>query len=125
MAGWGDSSDSKPGIRMTIILTLLFVNLFTIAANADKVDRFIQAEMKRHQIPGLSIAVLKNGKFLKSRGYGLANIESKAPATPETVYQLASITKCFTATAVMLLVEDGKLDLADKIAARLPGMPRA
>jgi D-alanyl-D-alanine carboxypeptidase len=110
---------------MKTIFILLFLNLFTAAANADKVDDFIQAEMKQHRIPGLSIAVLKNGKVLKSKGYGLANIELKAPATAETVYQLASITKCFTATAVMLLVEDGKLDLADKIAARLPGVPMA
>jgi D-alanyl-D-alanine carboxypeptidase len=110
---------------MKTIIALLFISLFAPAVNADKVDDFVQAEMKRHQTPGFSLAVLKNGKVLKSKGYGFANIEIKAPATPETVYQLASITKCFTATAVMILVEDGKLELADKITAHLLGLPTA
>jgi len=92
---------------------------------ADEVDDRIRAEMKRHQIPGLSLAVLKKGKVVKAKGYGFANVEWTVPATPETVYQLASITKCFTATAVMQLVEDGKITLKDNISAHLPHLPSA
>lgn len=111
--------------QMKIVVTLWFVILLARVALADQVDDFVLAEMKRHQIPGLSLAVLKNGKLLKSKGYGFANVELSAPATPETVYQLASITKCFTATAIMQLVEDGKLKLDDPISARLPDLPPA
>lgn len=96
-----------------------------VAAHADKVDDFIQEEMKRRQIPGLSLAVLRKGKVLKAKGYGFADLEWKIPATAQTVYQLASITKCFTATAVLQLVEDERLALQDKITARLPDLPKA
>jgi CubicO group peptidase (beta-lactamase class C family) len=89
------------------------------------VDDFIRAEMKRENIPGLSLAVLKHGNILKEKGYGLANVEWSVPATPETVYQLASVTKCFTATAVMQLVEDESLTLKDRIATHLPNLPKA
>src|SRR5262249_17936589 len=57
-------------------------------------------------------------------GYGVADIESKTPATPDTAYQLASVTKTFTATAVMQLVEDGKIKLDNRITRRLVGLPK-
>lgn len=112
-------------VRLSMFVGAILVALFGSVASADKVDDCIQAETKRHQIPGLSLAVLKNGQILKAKGYGFANVEWSVPATPETVYQLASITKCFTAAAVMQLVEDGKLTLKDKIAAYLPDLPKA
>ena len=96
-----------------------------VKVHSDKIDSYIQREMERRQIPGLSLAVLKQGKVLKAKGYGLADIELNVPATPDTVYQLASITKSFTATAVMQLVEDGKLALTDRITARLRDLPKA
>jgi D-alanyl-D-alanine carboxypeptidase len=111
--------------RLKMLVVAIFAAISGGLAHADKVDDFIQAEMKRHQIPGLSLAVLQKGKILKAKGYGFANVELNEPATAETVYQLASITKSFTATAVMQLVEDGKLTLNDKIAAHLPGLPKA
>src|SRR5687768_816730 len=111
--------------RLKMFVGVVLVALFGVATYADRADDFIQTEMKRHQIPGLSLAVLKHGKVLKAKGYGFANLELKVPATPETVYQLASITKSFTATAVMQLVEDGKLTLSDRITTRLPGLPKA
>ena len=56
-----------------------------------------------------------------AKGYGLANVELSVPATENTVYQLASVTKMFTATAIMMLVKDGKIALDDKITERLTG----
>lgn len=82
--------------KLRLFVGAMLVVLCGSLAHGDRVDDFIQAEMKRHQIPGLSLAVLKNGKLLKSKGYGFASVELGVPATPETVYQLASITKCFT-----------------------------
>lgn len=95
------------------------------AARADEIDDYLRRQMERQQIPGLSLAVVKDGKVIKAAGYGLANIETKTSATPETVYQLASVTKPFTATAIMLLVQDGKLALDDPIGKYIEGAPES
>ena len=95
------------------------------AAHADQVDDYVKAELAKRQVPGASIAVVKDGKIVKAEGYGLANVELSVSATPDTVYQLASVTKQFTAAAIMMLAEDGKLGLADKIHKHLPSLPAA
>jgi CubicO group peptidase (beta-lactamase class C family) len=86
-------------------------------------DHLIEATMRRWMIPGLSLAVVRDGQLLCARGFGLADIASAKPATEQTVYPLASVTKIFTATAVMLLVEDGALELDRAVAEVLPGLP--
>jgi len=92
---------------------------------ADKVDEYIDAEMRKQKIPGLSLAVVQAGKVVKMKGYGLANVELNVPVTPSTVYELQSITKSFIACGIMLLVEDGKIGLEDKITKYLSGLPDA
>jgi D-alanyl-D-alanine carboxypeptidase len=96
-----------------------------VRAQADKVDEYIEAEMLKQHIPGLSLAVVQAGKVVKSKGYGLANMELNVRATPNTVYQIQSITKSFVACGIMLLVEGGKLGLDDKITKHLTGLPQA
>jgi len=88
-----------------------------------KVDAYIAAEMRAEKIPGLALAVVGDGKTIKSRGYGLANIELDVSVKPETIFQTGSVGKQFTATAVMMLVEDGKLRLDDPIGKYLSGAP--
>lgn len=90
-----------------------------------KIDKFINTEMRLQRIPGLSLAVLKNGHILLIKGYGFANIEHQVPVKPETVFQSGSIGKQFTATAVMMLVEEGKLSLGDKITRYFPDAPES
>ncbi|WP_422927173.1 serine hydrolase domain-containing protein [Singulisphaera sp. PoT] len=90
-----------------------------------KVDAYINAQMKRHRIPGLSLAVVKDGKIIKAAGYGLANVETNTPATPETRYKIASVSKPIVATAVMILVQEGKLGLEDKASRYLEDTPEA
>jgi len=80
--------------------------------------------MKRRCIPGLAIVVIKNGEVVKMNGFGFANLEQETPVTPDTVFDLASVTKQITATAIMLLVEQGKIRLDDPIIQHLPGSPR-
>jgi CubicO group peptidase (beta-lactamase class C family) len=82
---------------------------------ADEVDEYVEAQMKQQRIPGLSLAVVRDGKIVKAKGYGLANVEHNLPAHVETIYQSGSLGKQFTAAAVMLLVEEGKLNLDDKV----------
>jgi CubicO group peptidase (beta-lactamase class C family) len=92
---------------------------------AKAVDAYVERVMKSRHIPGVSITVLKGGVIVLAKGYGLANVELAVPATQDTVYQLASVTKTFTATAIMLLIRDDKLTLDDRIAERLPDLPAA
>ena len=95
------------------------------AVCADEVDDYVEAQRQKLSVPGISLAVVKSGRIIKSKGYGLANIEWNVPATRNTAYQLASVTKQFTATGIMLLVEDGKLQLSDKIGKHLEQLPAA
>jgi CubicO group peptidase (beta-lactamase class C family) len=119
----------KKGFAMRVILMSLLV-LLTFgsagqAALADNIDTYIQTYMKRRQVPGVSIAIVQDGRLSRAKGYGLANVELAAPATANTVYQLASVTKQFTATAIMMLVEEGKLSVDDRITKLLPDLPTA
>lgn len=89
----------------------------------DEVDQYVEAFIKKRNIPGLSLAVIREGKLVKAAGYGLANLEWKVPATPDTVYEIGSISKHFTAEAILLLVEDGKLGLDDPLGKYLNEVP--
>ncbi|HET9262086.1 MAG TPA: serine hydrolase domain-containing protein [Vicinamibacterales bacterium] len=97
----------------------------TTTAQADPTDDFITAQMRSQNIPGLSLAIVKDRKIVKMQGYGLADVKGKVPATPETVYDIASIGKPLVATGIMLLVEDGLLSIDDAITKHLDGLPRA
>jgi CubicO group peptidase (beta-lactamase class C family) len=79
--------------------------------------------MQKERIPGLSLAVIKDGRIVLSRGYGLANVELQVPVKPGTTFQSGSVGKQFTATAVMMLVAEGKLNLDDRITKYFPGSP--
>src|SRR5688572_4665676 len=75
--------------------------------------------------PGASVVVIHEGRVVLSRAYGLAELEARTPATPNTHYRLASLTKQFTAMAIMRLVEEGKLGYEDRVVDVLPGFPAA
>jgi D-alanyl-D-alanine carboxypeptidase len=92
-------------------------------ATPDGVDAFVLAEMARIHIPGLSLAVVRAGKVVKAKGYGLADVERGEPVTPETVFKIGSTSKQFIATGIMLLAQEGKLTVDDPISKHLPGTP--
>lgn len=87
------------------------------------VDTFVQGMMKDVEIPGLSLAVMENGRLIYTKAYGYANLEKATPATPEHRYQIGSISKSFAAVAVMLLVEEGKINLDARISTYLGAVP--
>jgi CubicO group peptidase (beta-lactamase class C family) len=96
----------------------------TIAGTrATRLDEYVRAAMKNQHIPGLAVAVIKNGKVVKAKGYGLANIELDVPVTPRTVFKLCSVSKQFIAAGMMLLVEENRVELDDPIARHLDGTP--
>src|SRR4030095_11917669 len=102
---------------------LLLVLTAAVAVRADKVDDYVKAEMLKQHIPGVSLACMKDGKIIKAEGYGLANVELNVPARPETVYKIGSVSKQLIATGIMLLVQEGKLSLDDRISKFLEGTP--
>jgi len=108
--------------RLSLLVILLLL-LQTAAVRADKVDDYVKSEMQKQRIPGLSLAVVKEGKVIKAEGYGLANVEHNIPARPETVYKIASVSKQFIATGIMLLVQEGKISPDDKVSKYLDGTP--
>ncbi len=107
------------------LFVILLLLLQTTAVRADKVDDYVKAEMQKQRIPGLSLAVVKEGKVIKAEGYGLANVEHNIPARPETIFKIGSVSKQFIATGIMLLVQVGKISLDDKVAKYLDGTPEA
>ncbi len=92
---------------------------------ADKVDDYVRAEMLWQKIPGLSIAVCKNGKVIKAQGYGYSNLETHAPAKASTPYKIGSISKQFLAAGVLVLVQKKKISLDDSIRKHLLRAPEA
>ncbi len=99
---------------------LPLIILLVASVRADAIDDLVRREMEKRKIPGISIAVLREGKIVRADGYGFANLETRTPASKDTVYEIGSISKQFAAEAIMLLVEDGKLSLDDPINKYLP-----
>src|SRR6266550_1085900 len=93
------------------------------STRADAVDDFLTAEIGSKHIPGLTLAVIREGRVEKLAGYGLTNVELSVPASAQTVFQIQSITKTFTSAAILMLWEEGKLALEDPIGKHLEGTP--
>ncbi|HEY5800943.1 MAG TPA: serine hydrolase domain-containing protein, partial [Burkholderiaceae bacterium] len=93
------------------------------AVRADAIDDYVQAQMALNHIPGLAVAVVRDGKIEKLRGYGYANLEWQQPVTPDSAFQLASSTKPLTGLLLMRLAGLGKLDLDAPVKRYLPDAP--
>lgn len=114
-----------PGFLFRKLAGALLISMGMAAppAHADPVDDLIGQEMEKMRIPGLSIAVIKDGKVVKLEGYGSANLETRTPATPDSVYRIASLSKPFIASAIQILAAEGKIGLDDPISRHLEGTP--
>jgi len=86
----------------------------------DLLSAWIEAQMAYRGLPGMSVALIYDQEVLWARGFGYQDINRRIPATEKTLYRVASITKLFTATSVMILRDAGKLDLDDRIKDYLP-----
>jgi CubicO group peptidase (beta-lactamase class C family) len=105
------------------LLALLVLFLWTTHAAADvhpaQVDR-IFAQWNRPDSPGCVVGVIKDGRYLLQRGYGMANLDYAIPNSPEMVYYVGSVSKQFTAAAIALLAKDGRIGLDDQVSKYLP-----
>ena len=111
-----------------VFFTLLFVSLFSACKKTDisappppqqkeipSVDKIISDWMTNYKMPGMSLAVSKNGKLVYAKGYGEANTDTHEKVTTESQFRIASVSKLITSAAIMKLVEDGKISMDQKV----------
>src|SRR5215469_5086052 len=116
-------------MRKRLVLSALVWLVTTVCAHAHSAKQTTRAEvddlMSRYtgEVPGASLLVIRDGKAIVRRGYGYANLEEHVAAGPETNYRLASVTKQFTAACILLLEQEGKLRLQDRVRKWLPELP--
>lgn len=111
--------------RWAVLVSLVvwFVSQASASDATDVVNDFIRAEMAKQHIPGLALLVSRGGQILRAQGYGFANVELQVPVKTETIFQSGSVGKQFTATAIMMLVEAGKIRLDDPLTKYFPDGP--
>ena len=111
-------------LRNRSIFLFSFVLFAAVAVvHADALDDRIRSIMAERHIPGAAVAVVQNGKVVRMKGYGVATLEFNVPVTAETVFEIGSVSKQMTSAGIMLLVQDGKVSLDEKISKYLPNTP--
>ena len=117
--------DSRAAARFVLVCVVGAVLVWPVGLAADEVDDYLEAQLDEHDIPGLALLVVQDGKVTRMTGYGLANVEHEIPVTQQTIFQSGSVGKMFTAAGLLLLAEDGKVSLDDSLAKHFPGAPSA
>ena len=110
-------------MHFRVLGAILFLLLAHDVGRADDIDQLIITEMAEHQIPGLALTIVKGGQATKIAGYGCANLELNVPVIPDTVFEIGSVTKQFTAGLILMLAQDGKLSVDGKIGRYLSQIP--
>ncbi len=115
-------------VAVAIVLLAAFAQAQTVdtidPALKGRIDRIAAQVLEQTGVPSASLAVVKVGKLVYAQAYGLARLDPALPATPEMRYSIGSISKQFTAAAILLLQEDGKLSLDDAVGKYVPGLTR-
>lgn len=93
--------------------------------DVEAIDAHVADVVKRKGLTGLALAIVKEGKIVLARGYGKRSLETGAPVEPETRFAVGSVTKQFACASILLLAEDGKLSVLDKVAKYFPDLTRA
>ena len=109
-------------VKEVFTFLFLFSTLMAIAQEA-AVDAIVKREMNERHIPGLQIAVVRQGKIVLLKSYGYANLQDSVPVMRQSIFAINSCTKSFTGVAVMQLVEEGKLDLSHPVSRYVDSLP--
>jgi CubicO group peptidase (beta-lactamase class C family) len=113
---------SRISRQYLLLPVILFVALSAAAQSvvpAD-IDSYVERSMKAFEVPGLSLAVVKDGKVVYAKGYGVRKLGEPAPVSERTLFGIASNTKAFTAAALAILVDEGKLSWDDPVIKHMP-----
>src|SRR5437879_2518135 len=110
---------------MRTILAVALAAAASLPARAQNVsavqlDSLIRKTVADKHIVGLSVGVMQNGQVILAKGYGVRDLSTNAPVTPQTMFAIGSVTKQFTCTAVLMLAEQGKLSFSDPVAKWFP-----
>jgi CubicO group peptidase (beta-lactamase class C family) len=107
-----------------LLVLLLSVLALAPVANAQitsaKIDQLVESAMMKFKVAGVAVGVVKDGKIIHNKGYGVKSIETREKVNQHTLFAIASNSKAFTATALSILVEDGKLSWQDKVKDHIP-----
>jgi len=110
-------------LRFPVLAVFLLSTSFMFAQNAAPagLDAYVNRVLKTFNVPGLSVAIVKDGKVVLAKGYGVRKLGESAAVDENTLFNIASVTKAFTAAALATLVDDGKISWDDRVYQRLPG----
>ena len=107
---------------------LFAFSLFILTSNSlsqenleTDLDDYVPKVLKEFQVPGIAVGVIKEGKLIFAKGYGVKDINTNEPVTASTLFQIASNSKAFTSACLAILVDQGKLDWNDRVIDKLPG----
>jgi CubicO group peptidase (beta-lactamase class C family) len=109
--------------RRLLFLPLALILVAIGPVHGQDIDDLVKSWMEQQHVPAVAIAVVKGGALIKAEGYGLADVENRVPARPDTVFKIGSLSKQFIATGIMLLVQDGRIAVDDKVSKFLEGTP--
>ncbi len=121
---------NRGGMMKQLLLQLAVIgSLFVAKINAQdagfdltRLDRVVESELERVRCPGASIAVVKADRVVYAKGYGIANVDSQAPVTSDMLFRIGSTTKMITAVGLLMLAEEGKIDLQSPIEKAIEGL---
>ena len=88
--------------------------------NWSALDQYINSSMKEWKVPGASVAIVRDGAVVYMKGFGVRNVRTKQPVTADTLFDIGSCTKAFTAAAVAILVDEGKMQWDGKVNTYIP-----
>ena len=105
-----------------LCLVLLHAFIFTEGQSPDskKIDSLVEYSMTAFEVPGIAVAIIKDGKVVHAKGYGVRSLKTKEKVDEHTLFGIASNTKAFTTTALGILVDEGKLNWDDKVVKYIP-----
>jgi CubicO group peptidase (beta-lactamase class C family) len=103
-----------------VVVATLFSSVLAQTLDTQQLDTFVTQMMKDYGIPGVGLAIVENGQLSYAKGYGVRDVVTNAPVTPDTAFPIGSVTKSFTALGMMILVNDGLVDLDAPITTYIP-----
>ncbi len=110
----------KLKFNLSIILTLLICSSLFGQISSQEIDALVEKAMKEFKVAGVAIAVVKDGKIVHEKGYGVKSVDTKLPVNVNTNFQIASNSKAFTTAALSILVDEGKISWKDKVKKYIP-----